>query len=251
MTNFVTCCRSCDETIVIGDSDSESPLPEFSVEISPPDSDQIPIYTPTESSGSQTSAANSSRFGNRDNNDTVTSLASTLHAHSGRIIHGVPLALDLSREGLFVQAVSFYKAASTEQLSRPLRVRFEGEEGIDAGGLRREFFKQLFQLITAPDRGLFEGPPRKLWPVHNVMAVRTRLFKMVGLAMAHSVTQCDMGMSFLAPGLFTFLLSENEEDALVETRLEDMPESNTKHMLVEVSSLSPRCVCSELIAFHL
>ena len=93
MTNFVTCCHSCDETIVIGDSDSESPLPEFSVEISPPDSDQIPIYTPTESSGSQTSAANSSRFGNRDNNDTVTSLASTLHAHSGRIINGVPLAI--------------------------------------------------------------------------------------------------------------------------------------------------------------
>ena len=35
----------------------------------------------------------------------------------------------------------------------------------------------------------------------------------------------------------------NEDDVLVETPLKDMPESDTK-MLVEVSSLSPRCVCS-------
>ena len=43
-----------------------------------------------------------------------------------------------------------------------------------------------------------------------MMAVRTRLFKLVGTALA----QCAMGISCLSPVLFTYLIGESEEEAI-------------------------------------
>ena len=60
--------------------------------------------------------------------------------------------------------------------------------------------------------------------------------------MAHSITQCGMGMPCLAPGLFRFLLNENEEDAVVEMSLQGMPESDTKFMLIEVMFIVEACL---------
>ena len=194
-------------------------------------------YTNQESSGVVVS---SDVLDSIDNNHN-TSFAGALHAHSERVIQGTPLFLEVSRDNLFSQVVSFYKTASNSQLSRPLRVQFEGEDGIDAGGVRREFFQQFFMSVSAPEKGLFEGHPRQLWPVHNVMAVRTRVFRLLGTVLAHSITQCGMGMPCLAPGLFRFLLNENEEDAVVEMSLQGMPESDTKFMLIEVMFIVEAC----------
>ncbi|KAJ2600243.1 hypothetical protein GGF39_001868 [Coemansia sp. RSA 1721] len=48
----------------------------------------------------------------------------------------------------------------------PLRVRFVagGEDGVDMGGVQKEFFAHLLPLLLAPDRGLFEYNDGLLWP---------------------------------------------------------------------------------------
>ncbi|KFG47834.1 HECT-domain (ubiquitin-transferase) domain-containing protein, partial [Toxoplasma gondii FOU] len=42
-----------------------------------------------------------------------------------------------------------------QQLLRPLKIVFEGEEGVDEGGLKREFFSLLTPELLSPERGLF------------------------------------------------------------------------------------------------
>lgn len=45
--------------------------------------------------------------------------------------------------------------AGQEELKKGLRVHFAGEEGVDAGGLRKEWFLMLVRDIFDPNRGLF------------------------------------------------------------------------------------------------
>ena len=104
----------------------------------------------------------------------------------------------------------FTNKASQIQMPRPLQIRFDGEDGVDAGGLKKEFFQEFFKLVFAPERGLFEGRPRMLWTVHNITAFRTRLFKIVGTTLAHCFAHCEIGMPFLAEPLVTYLLSEDD-----------------------------------------
>ncbi|CAG9467513.1 unnamed protein product [Pedinophyceae sp. YPF-701] len=50
-------------------------------------------------------------------------------------------------------------------LRKPLRVHFIGEEGLDDGGLKKEFFQLLVQRLLSPDYGLFvyQADSRSYW----------------------------------------------------------------------------------------
>ena len=162
------------------------------------------------------------------------SIQGVLHHHTESVLTGNPYYLRLSRHNIFAEAVAFYKTATNNDLSRPLRVQFEGEDGVDAGGVRRDFFRSLFVKFAEPGRGLFEGPSNKLWPVHNVIAYRTGMFKLVGTVIAHCILQCSMGMPSSAPALVKYIMTECEDDCIANICLKDIPESETKAMLLEV-----------------
>ncbi|CAN8072825.1 unnamed protein product [Agarophyton chilense] len=55
----------------------------------------------------------------------------------------------------FVQIAELVKRHPRE-LHKPLRVKFEGEEGVDEGGLRKEFYQVLLEHIMSPKYGMFE-----------------------------------------------------------------------------------------------
>ena len=46
-------------------------------------------------------------------------------------------------------------AANRSSLKRPLKVKFQGEEGQDAGGVRKEFFAILCRQLLSPEFGEF------------------------------------------------------------------------------------------------
>lgn len=50
-------------------------------------------------------------------------------------------------------------------LKRPLRVEFRGEEGVDAGGVKKEFFALLSRKLLSPSFGMFTEEPSSatLW----------------------------------------------------------------------------------------
>lgn len=59
--------------------------------------------------------------------------------------------------------------ANKSVLKRPLKVTFAGEEGVDAGGVRKEMFQLLTRRLLVPEFGMFTeeagaGGRRYLWP---------------------------------------------------------------------------------------
>ena len=46
-------------------------------------------------------------------------------------------------------------AKSANELKRPLKVSFNGEEGVDEGGVKREFFQMLTPMLLKVDFGMF------------------------------------------------------------------------------------------------
>lgn len=63
------------------------------------------------------------------------------------------IELVVHRENLVQDTIN--KIASTGNLKRPLTVKFEGEEGQDAGGVRKEFFMLILKEILNPKYGMF------------------------------------------------------------------------------------------------
>jgi E3 ubiquitin-protein ligase HECTD2 len=67
------------------------------------------------------------------------------------------LVLDVRRDCLVddsLTAVSSVIGSGGEDLKKGLRISFQGEEGIDAGGLRKEWFLLLIREVFNPDYGM-------------------------------------------------------------------------------------------------
>lgn len=80
-----------------------------------------------------------------------------LRRYSRRILlSGKYVDLTINRSKLWRTALGFYKncLVMPDRLRRELRIEFDGEEGVDAGALRAEFFQIL---IKEMDEKLFEG----------------------------------------------------------------------------------------------
>ncbi|OAA79530.1 hect [Akanthomyces lecanii RCEF 1005] len=68
------------------------------------------------------------------------------------------LTLTVRRECLVddsLMAVSEVIGSGTDDIKKGLRIKFRGEEGIDAGGLRKEWFQLVIRDVFNPDYGMF------------------------------------------------------------------------------------------------
>ncbi|TDZ23474.1 putative E3 ubiquitin-protein ligase mug30 [Colletotrichum orbiculare MAFF 240422] len=68
------------------------------------------------------------------------------------------LVLDVRRECLVddsLKAVSEVIGSGSEDIKKGLRIAFKGEEGLDAGGLKKEWFLLLVREVFNPEHGMF------------------------------------------------------------------------------------------------
>ncbi|KAJ1412425.1 ubiquitin protein ligase, partial [Ochromonadaceae sp. CCMP2298] len=77
--------------------------------------------------------------------------------------------LAVRRVCLLKDALRITSDASDNDLRKPLKVVFLGEEGIDEGGVTKEFFQLLVGQFFSPAYGLFEPAPsgRASWPLRG------------------------------------------------------------------------------------
>lgn len=71
-------------------------------------------------------------------------------------LHNIYMDLKLNRNNILedtLKQLQYY--SSTNQLLKPLKVRFSGEQGVDEGGLTKEFFQLLFQQLLDVNFGMF------------------------------------------------------------------------------------------------
>lgn len=75
------------------------------------------------------------------------------------------LVLHVSRENIVADTLRELSAVDANDLKKPLKVKFQGEEAEDAGGVTKEFFLLLLREILDPKFGMFKEyeETRAIW----------------------------------------------------------------------------------------
>ena len=76
--------------------------------------------------------------------------------HKGRREHYTTLSMAIRRSDVFYDSYRFFSRYTGPEIKHgKLNVRFHGEEGVDAGGVTREWFSVLARAMFNPDYALF------------------------------------------------------------------------------------------------
>ena len=139
-------------------------------------------------------------------------LDSLISQHSARFINRERDSwIEVSRSNMYSRATHFYKSAkaSPQKLAKNFVVEFTGEEGIDAGALKGDFFEHIMREV---DSRLFEGDSFNRFPIKDHCLEAQ--FELAGMMVAHSVLNGGPSLSNLHPLMYTYLFSGNVEDSL-------------------------------------
>lgn len=66
------------------------------------------------------------------------------------------IVLNVTRENLVQDSLRELQRYSQSDLKKPLKIKFQGEEAEDAGGVRKEFFMLLLKDLIDPKYGMFK-----------------------------------------------------------------------------------------------
>jgi hypothetical protein len=130
------------------------------------------------------------------------------------------LLLEIRREH-FVADTLNQMSRKWNDLKKPLKVKFVegGEEGMDQGGVQKEFFGVLFEKLVSPEVGLFsqDENTRLCW-IRPVLDHDVRMYEMVGVMMGLSIYNGVMMNLQFPKVLWKVLVMPNE--ALIEAMAE-------------------------------
>lgn len=114
-------------------------------------------------------------------------------------------------------------------LNLPVRIIFSGEEAVDDGGPRREFFRLAVGAATS-DPSLFSPPPSVL--VKNTSALVNKEFLYVGKLIAMSIVQGGPGPASFSQWVYDYLTRGLDG---VQVSVNDIPDATIRDKLNQVS----------------
>ena len=92
------------------------------------------------------------------------------------------------REHLISDALEEIARQNEHDLHKPLKVNFIGEEGVDAGGVKKEFFQLLCEIVMQPEYGMFIFQPESRTYWFNGNSLETEAdFMLIGLIMGLAI----------------------------------------------------------------
>jgi len=100
-----------------------------------------------------------------------------------RLTHDdVSFKLVVDRQNL-VRSTMLELATKSDRYKKPLRVHFRGEDGVDEGGLRKEFFQLIVKQIFDPSFGMFDVKDSRVqWFLPRIKCPQNdNEFRLVGL----------------------------------------------------------------------
>lgn len=108
------------------------------------------------------------------------------HKRSLKLVEGDVKRITVRRDEFWKEAIVTFKNPEFDYTATP-RIVFEGEAGVDAGGLRREYGALLCQAIFSATANLFEGPEDRKLPIYSIDGIHSRLFKLAGSMVAYLI----------------------------------------------------------------
>lgn len=153
-----------------------------------------------------------------------------LQEHQKRVITGSDFQrINVRRSHLYQDAVRAF-SRPTFNVSKLLKVVFVGEPSVDDGGPRREFYQLLMKEVFTLS-GLFTGWPENVVPVHNVTAVASNKFYVIG----KMITAC-LVHGGQPPVCFSRAVAEYlvYNEIKCEASLDDIPDHVIRQKLTKV-----------------
>ncbi|CAH3183763.1 unnamed protein product, partial [Porites lobata] len=124
-----------------------------------------------------------------------------------RQVNGKIVRLTVTEETAVEDALAYYKHPDFDARC-PIRITFEKQPAVDAGGPRRQFYSMVFSALEDFQQyKLFEGPPGRLMPVYSASHVFSGLMKILGKMLAHSIVQCGVRMPVFSPVLYWYIIT--------------------------------------------
>ena len=139
-------------------------------------------------------------------------LSSVLSLINGGVLGNSPDLLSLSitsldsdsKEELIATAFQFYKRHHYNPLY-DLSISLKAQPAIDAGGVRRAFFTQVFQQVAEGYLGIFEGPPNRLRPAYKMSTINSGILKTLGQMIGHSLLLDKVGFPYLSAPCYYYM----------------------------------------------
>ena len=128
------------------------------------------------------------------------------HKRSLKLVEGNVKRLIVRRDEFWKEAIATLKNPEFDYTASPSIV-FEGEAGVDAGGLRREYGALLCQAIFSATANLFEGPEDRKLPIYSIDGIHSRLFKLAGSMVAYLIIHLDASIPCLSPTVYKYIES--------------------------------------------
>ena len=152
--------------------------------------------------------------------------------------------LKIARDNIYRESLTFYKCALARKvlLTDKFYVEFKSEDGIDAGAIKIEFFVKFFETIV---KELFEQAGVYSLPKRS--AGNLVLFKIVGVAIAHSILQRGPSFSTLHPYCYAVICGQSEEDVSTLLTADVIPLSAATGNLLQFISKIKECTSDQEI----
>ena len=119
-------------------------------------------------------------------------------------------------EGHTERCLAHYKSPEFD-VKKKLRIQFKGQPPVDTGGVTREFYTKLFQVI---DKMFFQGGKYKS-PVYGADIVASGLMRYFGTVIVHSILQGGPGFPALSPSVYCYTASGNIDAAMAKMNYGD------------------------------
>ncbi|CAK7273103.1 Putative E3 ubiquitin-protein ligase [Sporothrix epigloea] len=138
-----------------------------------------------------------------------------------------------------LKGVSAAIGSGTGDIKKGLRITFNGEEGIDAGGLRKEWFLLLVREVFNPDHGMFAYDEESQYCYFNPASFETSdQFFLVGVVLGLAIYNSTILDIALPPFAFRKLLLASP---VVTTGLLASPaRPSMKYTLADLAEYRPR-----------
>ena len=168
----------------------------------------------------------------------VSSLDQALELKLNGISNDQYTVTEVTRKHLVERA---FEQLVDEDIKDTLIVKFIGEEGVDTGGVTREFFTNYFHDLSNSGN-IFCGSHPNLTFRHNLYALEEGQFEFFGKLTAVALLDGCPGPHFLCHSVVSFILDNPQEVGLDEVPTES--EFETK--LVQIQSCNNEIELSEL-----
>lgn len=114
-------------------------------------------------------------------------------------------------------------------------VTFEGEAGIDGGGLGKEFGTLLREKMFSPEANIFEGTHGRKLPIYSVEGIYSRMFQLVGKMMSYLIIHLDIHFPCFSPPVYEYIVSGSFEAASHHCCLDDICDYEIKELIGQVN----------------